>query len=380
MKILYVTTIGATMNFFREFVDELIKDGNTVDIATNETTSVVPEFYKNLGCKVYPIETSRSPLQKGNVVAIKQIRKLVTEEHYDIVHCHTPIAAMCTRLACRKVRKQGTKVFYTAHGFHFYKGAPLKNWLLYYPVEKICAHFTDVLITINQEDYELAQKKMKAKKVVYVPGVGIDLEKFGNASVDKDAIRRAKREELGIPQDAKLLLSVGELNENKNHETVIRAIAKLDKKIRDNVYYVIAGKGDRGEYLKRLIEELNLTTQVVLLGFRSDIGELCYSADIFCFPSYREGLGLGAIEGMACGLPIITSNVHGINDYSEDDVTGYKCAPADVNGFAESIQRLVVNDKLCKKFGEYNAVLAKKYDVNHIIKIMENLYERERKK
>lgn len=167
MKILYVTTIGATMNFFREFVDELIKDGNTVDIATNETTSVVPEFYKNLGCKVYPIETSRSPLQKGNVVAINQIRKLVTEEHYDIVHCHTPIAAMCTRLACRKVRKQGTKVFYTAHGFHFYKGAPLKNWLLYYPVEKICAHFTDVLITINQEDYELAQKKMKAKKVVY---------------------------------------------------------------------------------------------------------------------------------------------------------------------------------------------------------------------
>lgn len=368
MKILYVTTIGATMNFFREFVDELIKDGNTVDIATNETTSVVPEFYKNLGCKVYPIETSRSPLQKGNVVAIKQIRKLVTEEHYDIVHCHTPIAAMCTRLACRKVRKQGTKVFYTAHGFHFYKGAPLKNWLLYYPVEKICAHFTDVLITINQEDYELAQKKMKAKKVVYVPGVGIDLEKFGKVTVDKCE----KRRELGVPNEALLLLSVGELNENKNHETVIRAIADMK-----DVYYIIAGKGVLQEHLQSVIDELGMTERVKLLGFRKDIGELCEAADVFVFPSFREGLSVSVMEAMASGLPVVCSRIRGNVDLidevdEEGNGGGVLFEPHSTDSVAEAIERVLYDNVEC--FGKYNREKIKRFEINNVNNKMKEIY------
>lgn len=374
MKILYVTTIGSTMVFFRKFVEKLIKDGNRVDIATNETISVVPEFFENLGCKIYSIDTSRSPFSKGNLVAINQIKKIVLEGKYDIVHCHTPIASMCTRLACRKVRKRGTKVFYTAHGFHFYKGASLKNWLIFYPVEKVCSYFTDVLITINQEDYALAQKKMKAKKIEYVPGVGIDLEKFGDVSVDKNMIRRAKRDELGIQQDAKLLLSVGELNENKNHEVVIRAIASMDNKIKNNLYYIIAGKGKRQEYLQDLINGLGLAKQIKLLGYRTDIRELCLTADIFCFPSYREGLGLAALEAMACGLPILTSNIHGINDYSEDGLTGFKCSPNDVMGFSENIVKMINNPDLFIKFGKYNQEVVKKYDVKNIIEIMNSLY------
>ena len=156
MKILYITTIGGTMNFFQSFIQRLVQEGHTVDIACNNTTSKVAGFYYELGCNVYAIQTSRSPLNKGNIRAIRQIKTLVENNHYDIVHCHTPIAAMCTRIACRRARKQGTKVFYTAHGFHFYKGAPLKNWLVYYPVEKICSYFTDILITINREDYALS--------------------------------------------------------------------------------------------------------------------------------------------------------------------------------------------------------------------------------
>ena len=275
MKILYVTTIGGTMNFFNSFIKQLINEGHTIDIATNERNSKVPACYHEWGCKVHQIDTSRSPLNKGNVKAIRQLNFLVEQEKYDIVHCHTPVAAMCTRLACRKARKEGTMVFYTAHGFHFYKGAPLKNWMLYYPVEKICAHFTDVLITINQEDYALAQKKMKAKRVEYVPGVGIDLTKFGQAAVDKSA----KRKELGIPEDATLLLSVGELNENKNHETVIRAIKDVE------VYYVIAGRGGLQEHLQRVINELGMTEKVKLLGFRADVAELYQAADIYILPS-----------------------------------------------------------------------------------------------
>ena len=308
MKILYVTTIGATMLFFKSFIRQLLDEGNTVDIATNENVSRVPECYKEWGSIIYQIDTSRSPLNKGNIKAIKQIKQLVEREKYDIVHCHTPIAAMCTRLACLKVRKNVTKVFYTAHGFHFYKGAPLKNWLAYYPVEKVCAHFTDMLITINKEDYELAKKKMKAKCVKYVPGVGIDLGKFEKVVIDKNA----KRKELGIPNDKTLLLSVGELNENKNHETVIRAIEGW------NVYYIIAGSGPLQNHLQNVIDELGMGTRVILLGYRGDVEELYQIADVYILPSIREGLNVSVMEAMASKLPVVCSNIRGNRDLVDE--------------------------------------------------------------
>ena len=251
MKILYVTTIGGTMVFFKSLISELIEQVHTVDIASNVATSLVPECYKEWGCNVYPLSCSRSPLSKTNLTAISEIRKLVEEQEYDIVHCHTPVAAMCTRLACMRARKKGTRVFYTAHGFHFYKGAPKKNWLLFYPVEKVCAYFTDTLITINREDYAFAKRKFPIKCIEYVPGVGIDISKYESTTVDKTK----KREEIGVPETANMLLSVGELNENKNHAAVIKAIGALAD---DNLHYVIAGSGPKRETLENLAKEQNV--------------------------------------------------------------------------------------------------------------------------
>lgn len=354
MKILYVTTIGITMGFFNPFIRELLDDGHIVDIATNESDyNLIPMCYREWGCNVYQIDTSRSPLSKGNLKAIKQLKMLVEKEKYDIVHCHTPVAAMCTRLACRKARKNGTKVFYTAHGFHFYKGAPLKNWLLYYPVEKICAHFTDVLITINQEDYALAQKKMKAKQVEYVPGVGIDLTKFGQVTVDKSA----KRKELGIPDTATLLLSVGELNENKNHETVIRAIKDLD------VYYIIAGKGCLYEHLQNVIDELGMNNKVKLLGFRSDIGELCEAADIYVMPSYREGLSVALMEAMASGLPCVASRIRGNIDLIDEN-GGSLFEPHNIEDCTRALREVISRETGC--LGLYNRKKIKKFSLSSI--------------
>ncbi len=304
MKILYITTIGGTMNFFKSVIRDLLDAGHTVDIATNEKTSQVPDCYREWGCEVYQINTSRSPLQKGNLKAIKQIKKIVADNHYDIVHCHTPVAAMCTRLACRKARKNGTKVFYTAHGFHFYKGAPLKNWLVFYTIEKICSRWTDLLITINKEDYDLAQKKMRAKKIVYVPGVGIDVEKFASAQAD----RSAKRQEIGVPENAFLLLSGGELSNRKNHQAIIRAMAQLKN---PNVHYIIAGKGSLLEKLESLAKELGVDKQFHPLGHRRDVAELYKTADLFVFPSFQEGLPVSVMEARAAGLPIICSNIRG---------------------------------------------------------------------
>ena len=364
MKILYVTTIGGTMVFFKNFICSLINKGFKVDIATNTTSSKVSQEYDMWGCKIHQIDTSRSPFNKSNLTAYKQLKKLVECGDYDIVHCHTPVAAMITRLACRKARKKGTKVIYTAHGFHFYKGAPKLNWLVYYPIEKICSYFTDVLITINKEDYALAQRKMKAKKVEYVPGVGIDVSKFANPDVTKEQ----KREELGIPQDVKLLISVGELNKNKNHEAVIRAIKDLD------VYYIIAGKGDLQDHLQNLIDELNMSNRVRLFGYRTDVAELYAAADIFIFPSFREGLPVSMMEAMASGLPCIASKIRGNMDLIVDGEGGYLCSSTDVDVFAETIKNLVESAELCRKMGKYNLEHIKKFDISVIEKEMEKIY------
>lgn len=369
MNILYVTTIGSTMDFFKMFIKQLVDEGHTVDIATNENISKVSMCYRDWGCTVYQIDTSRSPLNKGNIMAIRQLKALVERKNYDIVHCHTPVAAMCTRLACIKARKNGVKVFYTAHGFHFFKGAPLKNWLLYYPVEKLCAHFTDTLITINKEDYAFAQKKIKAKCVEYVPGVGLDLQIFSNTVVD----RASKRKGMDIPEDAVLLLSVGELNANKNHQVIVKAMAQIPD---TRIHYMIAGKGESKEDLERLSAELKVADRVHLLGFRTDVNELYAASDIFCFPSRREGLGLAAIEAMACGLPILTSNVHGINDYSQEGVTGYKCAPDDVDGFAGAISRMLSSAEERQRMGQHNREAVRKYDINAINERMKEIYQR----
>lgn len=314
------------MGFFKNIIKKLIDDGNTVDIATNNTVSPVPDCYKEWGCNVFTISTSRSPFSLGNIKAIKQIRKL--SDKYDIVHCHTPLAGMATRLACRRLRKKGKlKVIYTAHGFHFYKGAPFKNWLIYYPIEKFCSHWTDTLITINKEDYALAQKKMRAKQVVYIPGVGIDTHFFKDAYVDVNS----KRKQLGVPTDSKIVLSVGELNENKNHQSVIRAIGELKNK---DIYYLIAGVGEEEKELIALAESLNVNLR--LLGYRKDVLELYKSANLFVLPSIREGLNVSMMEAISSSCPTIVSKIRGNVDIVPEE---YCFAPNDIKSIATLVSK-----------------------------------------
>ena len=369
MKILYVTTVSSTMNaFFKAHIEMLVNDGHSVDLACNDTGWPIDGFYITLGCQYFHIDFSRSPMSLDNLKAYGQLKKVIGNGKYDIVHCHTPNAAVITRLVCRKFRKKkGLMVFYTAHGFHFYNGAPKLNWTVYYPIEKFCSRYTDKLITINKEDYELAKTKFKAKEVHYVPGVGVDLSRFENVQVD----RGAKRMEIGVPEDAFLLLSVGELNENKNHQIIIKALARLND---PNIHYAISGIGDKKEHLSSLANELGLSQQVHLLGFRKDIPELNGTADVFCFPSFREGLGISSIEAMSCGLPLVTSNVHGINDYSTDGETGYKYDPRDVEGFAQGIKKLSDDSALREKMGLNNIQLSKKYDIDIAVASLKTVY------
>lgn len=362
MKLLYVTTIGSTMDFFKSIIRELIARGNIIDIATNETDSPVADCFKAWGCKVYPLSCSRSPLKKSNFKTINEIKTIVTEGKYDIVHCHTPIAAACTRFACKRMRKEGTKVFYTAHGFHFYKGAPKKNWMIYYPIEKLCARWTDVLITINKEDYELAKKKLHAKQVEYVPGVGIDVDKFANTIVDK----AAKRRMIGVPEDAFLLLSVGELNENKNHQIVIKALAEVNDA---KIHYAIAGTGPKKDELEKLAEDLNVNLH--LIGYRSDVAELYKAADIYILPSIREGLNVSIMEAMASGLPVICGRIRGNVDLV-DNYGGWTFKPSDKNELFSCLS--VVSKTETKSMGENNQSKIRVFDVLEVNKRMLELY------
>lgn len=355
MRILYVTTIGTTMGFFKHLVSDLIQQGHTVDIACNDTDFPVPQFYHDLRCRVHTIGCTRSPFHPGSISAIGQIRELVKREQYDIVHCHTPVAAFCTRLACRKLP---CKVMYTAHGFHFYKGAPLKNWLLYYPAEKLCAHFTDVLITINKEDYALAQQKLKAKQVIYVPGVGIDLSAF---APDQAGV---SRQELDIPEGNRVILSVGELSRRKNHEVLIRAVASMP-----NTTVMIAGTGALENELKTLAQELGC--DVRFLGYRKDVAALCRTCDLFVLPSFQEGLPVALMEAMACEKAVSCSKIRGNMDLI-DRFGGTLFDPADAASCRAALDEVFLQDLAA--MGQYNRQALNAFSIKEVNQQMLALY------
>lgn len=313
------------------------------------------------------ISFKRNPLHPGNISAYIKLRKLIQKENFDIIHCHTPVGGVLGRIAAKKARKKGTKVFYTAHGFHFYKGAPLLNWLIYYPIEKLCAHFTDVLITINQEDFSLARKKMKAKRIEYVPGVGIDMSRFENVNVD----RNVKRQEIGIPEDAILITSVGELSVRKNHRVIIQALTKIDDQ---NIHYVIAGNGLLLSELQTYAKEQGIAKRIHFLGYRSDITEIYNVSDICCLPSIHEGLPVALMEGMASNLPCITSRIRGNIDLINEK-SGFLVDTMDIDGYVNAILALTNNVSMRIEMGTRNREYAYQYSIDAILEKMKTIYE-----
>lgn len=304
-KVLFVATVGNFFNFEKSDMDILEDFGYEVHCAANfyDGDSGLNETDNRI---LHQIDFNRSPYSKQTIVAYRQLKALLSTEHFDIIHCHTPVGGILTRLAARQYRNYGTKVVYTAHGFHFYKGCPFKNWIFYYSIEKLCSRWTDLLITINTDDYKIAKDKLLAKKVTYIPGVGIDLEKFSYSN----EVRIKKRTELGLNNEI-MFLSVGELSERKNHRAVINVLKQLKD---DNFKYFIVGEGSLDKELKNLINSVGLENKVFLLGFRRDVAELCNAADIYLFPSFQEGLPVALMEAIACKCPVIVSDIRGNRD------------------------------------------------------------------
>lgn len=312
------------------------------------------------------IPFERNPLKPGNVKAYRMLRKIVEKEQFDLIYCHTPVGAMLARLAGISARKKGTKVIYMAHGFHFYNGAPLLNWMIYYPAEKFLSRFTDGLITINQEDYRRAQK-FHAGKTILIPGVGIDLDKFQK----KEPTRQEIRNKLGIPEIKIILMSVGELTKRKNHMAVIEALACLKEY---DILYVVCGDGPMKARLRARAEELGVRERVKLLGFRKDIAELHKMADIFVFPSLQEGLPVALMEAMASGLPIVASRIRGNEDLIQNNRGGYLVKAQDSEQLAEAISKMIKNPEQRDKMEKRNLEIIKHYGQDAVLQKMKEFF------
>ena len=372
-KVLFVATVDSHILHFHVPYLKLFKEnGYEVHVATNGTEEI-PYCDKK-----YTMSIERSPYSIKNLKAIKELKKIINNEQYEIIHCHTPMGSVVTRLAAKKARKKyHTRVIYTAHGFHFYKGAPLLNWLLFYPIEKWLAKYTDTLITINNEDYDLAKKKFskRCKDIQYVPGVGVDSNKFDVKMTQKE--KNDLRKSLGLTKDAFLLIFPAELNKNKNQIFLINAMEKIIEN--DNsIHLLLPGKDSYNEYYQKIVKQKGLERNVHFLGYKKNIPQLLSISNIAVSSSFREGLPLNIIESLTLGLPIIALNCRGMNDLIVNGINGY--IVNDEAEFINNLNYLKTHPSKIEHISKKNIKKSKKYQLNNIEKIMRKVYFKHEKK
>lgn len=360
-KVLIVASVASMIDQFNIPNIQLLQSlGYDVDVATNfekgstcnlEKIEELKKKLYDISVDAYQIDFNRKITDvKGIFQAIRQLENVVKGKRttisgkrfhengeYLFFHCHSPIGGVVGRLVAKR---NSIKVIYTAHGFHFFKGAPLKNWFLFYPVEWFLSWITDVLITINKEDYERSKRSLHAKKLYYVPGIGIDIKKFKSSNTDYGN----KKNNLSLTDKNFIIFSVGELNDNKNHSIIIKALGELASEKPDiykNVHYIIAGRGDLSENLQNLAKEKGIKNQLHLLGFRTDIAELLKIADIFALPSKREGLNVSLMEAIVSGKYCLASNIRGNQDLIIDEEIGCLVDRLDLQGWKNAIAHSV---------------------------------------
>lgn len=369
MKMLYIKhRSGKIMNNFAISAILAAKELEIDFTLANNMSMAEPGHFEKVceqyGIRMIHIDFDRNPLGKSNLLARKQLLELMEKEKYDIVHCNTPSGGMVGRIAAAQMKIP--KVIYMAHGFHFWKGAPLKNWILYYPVERILAHLTDRLITINHEDYACAKRfhYKKGGRAEYVPGVGIVTKRFER----DEKIRAEMRNTLGIKDNETVLLSVGEINPNKNHKIVIEALAKLGRK---NIRYVACGIGALIEKNQQLAKSLGIEDQVMFVGYRTDIDKFYQAADIFVVSSFREGLPVAPMEAMSAGLPCVASRIRGNVDLFDGGQLMFD--PRDVDSLCQALNNAmdesIIADELAR-----NSQTLQRFSMEEAVKAMKKIY------
>lgn len=372
MKILFVATVRSHIGqFHMPFIRELKARGVEVHAAFKDNSADKPGLDLSAIDKTFEVPFERQPLRPNNIKAYRELKKIIDGNGYDAVHCHTPMGAVITRLAAKSARKKWTKVIYTAHGFHFFKGASIKNWMLFYPVEKYLSKYTDCLITINSEDCELAhKKKFRAGKIYKVHGVGVELDKFKAVDADEKARLRA---EYGYDGDTFIMIYPADLSVRKNQPMLFDALQKIAEKNK-NVKLLLPGQPIRLEEYKRMISERGIADNVEFLGYRRDINNLVGLSDLSVASSFQEGLPINIIEAMAMGNAIVATDVRGNNDAVEDGVNGYLVPVGDSDLMAEKILELMNDREKLRTFGENGLDMVKDFSTENVNREMLTIY------
>ena len=367
-KVLFTATVDShILAFHLPFLKWFKDQGYEVHVATNGDEEI-PYCDKKI-----KISFERSPFKLNNIKAIFQLRKILLEEKYDIIHTHTPMGSVVTRLAAKKSRKHGTRVIYTAHGFHFFKGASIINWALFYPVEKYLSKYTDTLILINKEDYRLAKKKFKkCIDIQYVPGVGIDENKFNIKMTKKD--KHELRESLDLKDSDFVMIYPAELSNRKRQIWLINTISTLLKENKD-IHLLLPGKDSLNGQCQKLVRELNLEDQIHFLGFRKDIPKLLKISDLSVSSSKQEGLPVNIMEAMYVGLPIVASDCRGNRDLVKDGENGYIVQLNDSETFIDRIKTIYGNKTLRNKLKKANKKEISCYMLKDILNKMAKIYK-----
>ena len=328
------------------------------------------EDEKQFGITKHHIDFIRNPFHPGNIKAYRQLKKLLIKERFDVIQCSTPVGGLFTRLAAKICGQKN--VIYQVHGFHFYKGAPLLNKTILKWAERLMAHWTDAIITINQEDFEAAKKFKLRKngKIYHIPGVGIDTQAYRGTDIDRAELRKA----LGLKEGDIICIAMGDIIARKDYKTSIKAVAECNN---HHVHLLICGQGPEKETLEKLAAELNVADRIHFLGFRTDIKKLLKISNVFLFATLQEGLPRSMMEAMAAGLPCVASKIRGNVDLIKDGEGGFLCETKDYQGFAEKLNLLAGDTSLRQRMGEYNVLTIKKYDSDNVKKELAAIYQTE---
>lgn len=366
-KVLFTATVDShILQFHLPYLKMFKECGYEVHVATNGDEKIP---YCDIKHKV---SFERSPFKLNNLKAIIELKNIIKEEKFEIIHCHTPMGSVVTRIAAKKERKKGTRIIYTAHGFHFYKGAPILNWCLFYPVEKWLSKYTDTLITINKEDYELAKRKFKkCKNIEYVPGVGIDGEKF-NFDLSKKEKKYLKNS-LGLKDNDFVMIYPAELSKRKRQIWLIETLKELLEKNND-IHLLLPGKDSLNGKCQKLVIKLNLTKQVHFLGYRNDIPKLLKISNIAISSAKQEGLPVNVMEALYVGLPIVGSDCRGNRDLIENGKNGFLIDINDKEKFASTIENIYANKIDFSSFANANSIIIKQFLMEEILKRMKEIY------
>ena len=357
MKVLLTATVQSHIcQFHKPLVEVLHAHNCEVHAAARDNLAEKNGLQLDFVERVYNVPFSRSPKSIDNIKAYKQLKQIIDIGQYDVIHCNTPMGGIVTRLAARNARKHGTKVYYTAHGFHFYKGAPKKNWLVFYPIEKLFARLTDKLITITAEDYKVASEKFSCN-VERIHGVGVNEQRY--FPVDKDEKLRL-RNEMGFTPEQKIILCVGELLPNKNQTLAIRMMKQVVQLYPD-AQLLLAGNGPEKENLEQEIQNCNMQDNIQMLGYCTNLQDYQHITDVLVSCSKREGLPLNVVEAMLSRTPVVASVNRGHKELIKDGQNGFLVDSSDVDAMGNRVIALLGNDGLSQEMEMKAEVYAKNY-------------------